>query len=590
MADYEFKDDWSNGNASYDERKKLAQEYTQTVADEKGVPSTGSFKFGSGEYYTYTAYPSTKAQSKPKEPDKPSSGTVYSQDTVAYIQRGTLQQPGHYGCQELSESNESFNTAVDIASAAIGFAKLLKKNVKPPANYIRTSKNYILTAQEKAIIDRTAREQASLGVVPFDTLENFLYILAATENLNDLVHISDVVGIPDMGRDIYVRNITGICNLKDIFKIGYLAQGVASVNQQYASQYTNAAQIADISQSYYNKINNSLNISSELGVMGPLILSAATNIAGGGNFLASAPSLNLNSINKAVGIASSALSSVDSLANIGGLLNPQSAIGNIAGGLAGGLGGLADGLAGGIGGALGNVTGQLGAGVQGALGGLLGASPLGGVLSQFGALGGVVAAIQLSQTGGFAIGSFMSEVLTGTRIKTAQIANNPMLQPPSYAGKSFFGEAPVALPAIDQVFCKSIGAFGTSSGGGGSSSFGFQNFASMGGGLSVQSLVSKMVTGSFDIPDPTSFFGSQIKDTISNVSNVLNVNPLSMIEPRRSDNSIPFMVGLSASIVGEKFSPFGSKPFTAGWKLASSAANDIQKHNPLYLETCRTSL
>jgi hypothetical protein len=59
---------------------------------------------------------------------------------------------------------------------------------------------------------------------------------------------------------------------------------------------------------------------------------------------------------------------------------------------------------------------------------------------------------------------------------------------------------------------------------------------------------------------------------------------------RRSDNAIPFMIGMSATIVGENFSPFGSSPFTDGWKLASSTANDIQKTVPQYLEACRTSL
>jgi len=50
------------------------------------------------------------------------------------------------------------------------------------------------------------------------------------------------------------------------------------------------------------------------------------------------------------------------------------------------------------------------------------------------------------------------------------------------------------------------------------------------------------------------------------------------------------MLGFSGAMAGETFSPFGSSPFTNGWKLASSAANDIQRYNPQFLATCRTSL
>jgi hypothetical protein len=62
------------------------------------------------------------------------------------------------------------------------------------------------------------------------------------------------------------------------------------------------------------------------------------------------------------------------------------------------------------------------------------------------------------------------------------------------------------------------------------------------------------------------------------------------IEMRRSDNAIPFMIGLSAAIAQESFSPFESRTMMDGWKMASSTANDIQKTNPQYLETCKTSL
>lgn len=497
---------------------------------------------------------------------------VISSDTVALIQRGVFQQPGYYGNQQLSESNDSFNNAVGIASSLTGYANQLKTQAPPPPTYVRSDKNYILTTLEKQAIQRKAQQLSSYGVVPFDTLENFLYILAATESQDDLNYISGVVGIPEMGQPKYIRNISGICELPNLYKIGYLSQGLASVNQRYASRYSQVENYTDINQSYYGNINSSLNLSSELGVVGSLILSAATNLSGSGTYLANSPSLTSSGITTAINAAgyifggssySGNMFSSRSLppTTISAILNPQATLAS-----------------------------NIGTGVGSAINGLLSATPLGGALAQFGPLGGIAASALLSQTGGFSIGSFMSEMVTGTRIKSAQLACNPMLQPPSYAGKAFFGEAPVGLPALDQVFCRSIGAFGSPTGGNGVVSFGMQNFASLGGSMSVSSLISNMLTGSFEPPPINTFYGALIDQNITNVCSVLNVQTLSNIEPRRSDNAIPFMIGMGAAILGETFNPFGSTPFTDSWKLAASTANDIQRYNPQYLETCRTSL
>ena len=505
---------------------------------------------------------------------------VISQDTTALIQKGVLQQPGFYGNQELADSNDDFNKAVGIATTALGFANLLKKKPPAPPAYQRTRDNYILTELERLAIENKARQLASFGVVPYDTLENFFYILAATENPSDLSFIAGVVNIPEMSQPRYIRNIRGVCDLPDIYKIGYLAQGVASVNQRYARQYTQVETYTDASRSYYGNINNAVNISSQLGVLGPIVLSAATNLAGGGKYLAAAPGLGSTSITSAVnaiggiygGRGFSPVGPTLPPTAISAILNPKATAIGAAAGLASGI------------------VGQLGSGIGGAISGLLGSSPLGGALSALGPLAGIAAGALLGQSGGYALGSFLSEVLMGTRIKSAQLANNPMLQPPSYAGKAFFGEAPTALPAVDQLFCRSIGAFGAPTGGNGVVSFGMQNFASFGGGLSVGSLVSRMITGSFDIPSPTTYFGSQVGQNITNVCSILNVATNAVIEPRRSDNAIPFMIGFGSAILGETFNPFGSKPFTESWKLAASTANDIQRYNPQYLATCRTSL
>jgi hypothetical protein len=491
-----------------------------------------------------------------------SSQPDINKDTTALAQTGVLSNPGFFGDQSMKNSDVAFNKAVNMCTAVAGFAKNLQKTTAPP-NYQRTPTNYILTEKEKDAIDRKSRELATYGVVPYDILSQFFYILAVVENESDMIHIAKVVGIPDLERNYYIKNIIAIVGIKDIFKIGYLANGVASIINDFADKYSGAKATANPYNTSFGNIEQARTISQSLGVLGPIILSTATSLNGNIGILSNAPNLSSMAINGAIDSALEIASGVNSAVGIASelLSNPTASLGNIAS--------------------------SVGAG---AIQNLLGASPLGGVLSQFGGLGALAIGPLLEQTGGLAIGGFMSELITGSRLPTQKIANNPSLRPPSYAGKTFFGETPCALPAVDQLFCRKVGSFGNASGGSGADSFGMQNFASFGGSLDIASVVTKMVTGSSNIPDPTTFFGKHMEEMVGNVCNVLNVAKTASIEMRRSDNAIPFTIGLSAAIAGEVFSPFGSKAISDGWKVASSAANDIQRYNPQYLAACRSSL
>lgn len=487
------------------------------------------------------------------------------QNVMALIQKGKLQRPGIYGNQELKNSNKAFNNAVDIASAYSGFAASLKKAPNPPANYVRTEKNYILTELEKMAIETKAQELAAFGVVPQDALSQFFYILAATENQSDLEYIGLVTGIYELNNARYVRNVRDIILIPEIYKVGYLANGVSSVTSRFASRFSTVENYAYPSGTSYGGVLDSFSFYQNLGVLGPIALSSAASInMSQVSVLANAPALAAG-----VGI-STAINALSGLAGgptsfsptqIQAILNPTAAMTSAA----------------------------LAAGSN-AINSMLSASPLGGAMASLGSLGGVAAAMLLGQTGGQAMGGFMSKLLTGARIASATLANNPTLIPPSFAGKSFFGEAPISLPAIDQTFCRKIGAFAATSGASGTMSFGMQNFASMGGSLPISSVITNMLIGTTVVPAATNFFGKEIATKIGNVCSILNVASTATIEMRRSDNAIPLMIGMSSAIAGESFSPFGSSTFSNGWKLASSTANDVQKYNPQFLETCRTSL
>ena len=489
--------------------------------------------------------------------DKPN----INKDTTALTQIGVYTNPGFFGDQAMKNSNVAFNNVVNLLSAVSGIASMLRTNNPPPPNYVRTPTNYILTDREKQAIELKSLGLSSYGVVPQDILSAFFYILSALENVNDLIYISQVTGIPELGDNRYVRNILGILEIKDIYKVGYLANGVASVINKYATIFSSAAACASPSSTTFGDVEQSRTIALALGIIGPIMLSSATSLNGNVGILANAPNLSSSNMNRVVNSTIN-MAAGQAINLIGtALTNPSADIGQMAS--------------------------QIGVN---AIKNVLNSTPLGGVLSAFGIFGGIAGGPLLSQMGGYAIGNFMSELITGKRIPTQKIANNPSLRPPSYQGKAFFGETPVALPAVDQLFCRKVGSFGEPTGGSGTDSFGMQNFASFGGSLDIGSVVARMVTGSGVVPDTNSFYGQNVNTIINNVANILNVKTGSTIEMRRSDNAIPMMIGLSAAIAGQSFSPFGSGTMSDGWKIASSAANDIQNINPGFLQACITSL
>jgi len=142
---------------------------------------------------------------------------------------------------------------------------------------------------------------------------------------------------------------------------------------------------------------------------------------------------------------------------------------------------------------------------------------------------------------------------------------------------------------MDQMFCKRIGAFPSNPSGSGCSSFGMQNNASMGGATSLVNMVSRILIGSSVAPT-TGILSTMINQKTTNLCNILNVPTNSVMEARRSDNSIPFMIAMASVIVDDTTSPFPTSVHNDGWKLASSVGNEVQRYNPQYLSVCATSL
>jgi hypothetical protein len=209
-----------------------------------------------------------------------------------------------------------------------------------------------------------------------------------------------------------------------------------------------------------------------------------------------------------------------------------------------------------------------------------------GVLSSLTSLGSSSADIAVKAGGADQIlGNFMSELVLGTRIPMSVQTQNPMLQPPSYAGKVFFGEAAVStsLIDIDQLFPKLIAIFSDSSGGAGTSSFGLQNFGSFGGTNTLSDMVNQVAFGT------TSFVSGSYKETLSttmvnNVSNLLGVTSDIGIELKRADNAIPFMEAMTRGISGSTDVIFPAQVFQQGWIAASTASSLLNSETRRVLE------
>lgn len=551
---------YTGGSQTLAERKTLFDNYAQATANAEGEAVTINFLLPDGTYYTTVKYPSDQQPSTPQQSSSSSSnGTPINKDTTALIQRGDLIKPGYYGNQELKSSNDDFNEAVQTAAQLFGAASALKVASAPP-NYTRTPTNYVLTDREKQAITAKSQQLSIEGSIPEDTLENFFYILAAVQNYNDLVTISKSIGVPDLADSSLLHNILGILALPDISNVAFLSQGVAAVIQTYGSQYGSISGYGNPSQSSIGSTLDAASTGLALGVVGASLISLAHSSSGYSGPYSGYPGLSSSNIGTAINTFASVAGGTASVAQLGAVSNPASSM----------------------------VAAAAAVGVS-AISSLLGQSPLGGALSGLGSLGGIAAGVLMSQSGGSAMGGLMSETILGTRLSTAKRANNPMLAAPSYAGKAFFGEAPVSLPATDQVFSRRIGAYGSTAGGNGIVSFAMQNHGSFGGTLALGAVVSQFLTGSPVSPSTSTFFGQGIAQIASNVASVLNVSTDSGLEMRRSDNSIPFLIGFSSAIVGETNSPYGSKTFMDGWKLAASTGNDIQRYNPGYLRAIRST-
>lgn len=546
-----------------------------------------------------------------------SSGEVIvTADVSALKQKGYFQEKGFFGDQSLTNQNKAFNNAVNIAAGLVGLATTLNRNPPRASTVIRSKNtNYFMYENEKELLRRRAGEFSAIGIVPYDCMEEFLYILCAVDNFKDLSYIASVVGIYDLADANKVREPILILNIKDLYKVSYLAQGVASINRQFGNKY-NAAAALDYDSNPYSAIYNAARPGASLSKFPSVLIATALvtdlvkQIALSTSLTSSFSSLStpgsvigavgqLGTLNSQLTNLNSMLQGTSTAVRLSGVNSMQPILGMISS-LQRNVRDVS------------NFSSQLG-GVSSSV--TTSNAKLGDIKNQFAKLSTMVAQIStkagqimsmlgnisgpgaigagastmLNQLGGFAPSGIMTEQSIGQRIPPSVLYKNPMLQSPSYSGKAFFGESPAPQGAVDQMFCKTIAAFPKAQNGSGNMSFGLQNFGSYGGSNPISSIVSSVLLGT-RTPPTTGVLATAVTTATVNLCNILNVPTSSSIEMRRSDNSIPFLSAMSAVIVNDTTMPFPPETHSEGWKLAASTGNEVQRYNPQYIETCITSL
>ena len=595
-----------------------------------------------------------------------SSQSIISRDTIAFKQKGYLQEKGFFGDQSISNEFNAFTQAINIGMSFLGIASSIMNisnalagfgvsfssfgnssryyyntttttttfNTVETANTAlpRTADNYYLLPNEVSLLKTRVAQYASTGIVPAEMIEKFLYIVCCIDNVQDLGHIGAVVGIPEFSDSNYVRQPLSILNLSTLSRISYLANGIAAVDNQYNHFYS-----ARLAEDHTQSITYTLTSTAEQ--VNYAAKNGTTLNLSSGQFpqIATAQSL--------IGSIQSSLSAVSNLLSVfENIAETISTVGSQIAGIFGGSGGVSDLLSStstlidniitklrqfGISTLTGTIDSLYGlvrnvrsvmnfasqiqalATVTISPGKLIDVihqiqrlikmvqnllSAVSGILSAVNALAsslsniGLAAARAKNSFGGFAMSAILAELTLGQRLPSMILYNNPILQAPSFIGQAFFGEAANAQYAIEQLFCRKIGAFPAPQNAMGATVFGMQNFGSYGGTTTLRNMVSRTLLDVTTAPAAGTTLGDLVDEGVTNVANLLNIKTDSIIEARRSDNAIPYLIAMTAVIAGDEVSPIPTSNHSEAWKIASSVGNDLQRYNPDFFTTISATL
>lgn len=551
------------------------------------------------------------AEKTPEAEDNP----VADDQTVALTQKKIYKEKSPYSDQQLSSSLANFNSAINSVMSFFNQAQALEnKTSDKPVHKIN---NYYLTADQKALLLKRAVEFAQPGIVPYDVIKEFLYCLVYIDDYQTLKYVATATEIPSLDNPNLVREPTDLLNAKDLYKVGYMANGLAALTKKIDSKnFPQGTSASDNNKSAYSALFNAANGLTEaaqtisqfpgVGIFGQVmsqITSLQSTVKGMTSTFESPGQTKtkvekLTEVNKQVQTLQDTMKKSidvakqhnvkdlkplatkmeetikksDPIKHASDMMKdvktddnyPKEKVDdlNIQ------LKSIFDDLN--------HLSGLLG-NVQSMLGAIKGPGNIGQSASTL-----------LTMPTARTTSQKVTEMALGQAVPPNILANNPMSIAASYVGRAFFGEGRIPVAATDQMFSRLIGNFPSPSNAAGVSSFQMQNFASMGGQMSMSQLLMQVVYGVMSV-ESGSPFAQLIEQHAADIGNLLGASPLTTaVEPRRSDHAIPMMIGIATVLTNDAGCPVDTKHFSDGWKLAASVGNDLQSSRPDYLKAIQT--
>lgn len=519
------------------------------------------------------------------------------EELLGRMRKGLVSIRGPYTDMQMTQSMANFSSAVGSAYQSSTSAKGLKNSTSSTPRNKTT--NYYLTKEEKNLIAVRAGQFATPGIVPYDVLEDFLYVLCYVDDYPTMKMVSDVTGVIGLDSAAILREPIQILNVEDLGKIGYLANGLAALTKQLDSErFPQGATAAQSDSSSYSGISQMIssgnpmsafpglgNITSMFGqitsVLGT-VQSLTSSFSSDGNV-----ATKISTISDVVSQVQTALTAATSTFNVSGknnIINSFPIMSQLSQLVV----------------ATTNITDDLESmksvqtsnsypkdkvddmnialkdfntdlnDIASKATALL--SSLSGILPpQTKNIALAAETLTKNLSGGAVPSEFLVGEILGQQIPQNILAKNPMSLAPSNIAQTFFGASLATtmhyrdgkqFPAVP------ISIFMSAASGAATSAFGMQNSSAMGGAMSLQSAVSTILG---NVPSAVASMHA------SNVSNVLGAAATATTELRRSDNAIPIMIALATSFANDTSCPFPTSVFSEGWKIASAVGNMLQK-------------
>lgn len=186
---------------------------------------------------------------------------ILSKEIYALMQKGYIKSPSFFGNIENTDTFTSFLSSLNAVSNYSGYSS-------PTISETVNTDVFTITSNQNNEIQKKAASIASYGGVSYDDILDFLYMLVAVDDINDMSKISNVLEIEELNNSYILRNVGEILAVPGLEKCAFMATALASLLKAF-SKYSTVVSYSNSSSS------GNINISSSS------ISSLVQNIASG---------------------------------------------------------------------------------------------------------------------------------------------------------------------------------------------------------------------------------------------------------------------------------------------------------------------